>query len=150
MKKARYVIVPISILLIGVFVFFGISILNSPEYALMQIADDIQENGIEGITPHLTDDAKKTVSTIISVTDNKFINSIFQFTQNEDFTDVLISNLKEIEWSLCEVLKSKEKADVVLEFNYNDKLSGTIEIKMIRENGDWKISGIGLPKLNKN
>lgn len=150
MKKARFVIVPISILLIGVFVFFGISILNSPEYALMQIADDIEENGIEGIMTHLTDDAKKTVSTIISVTDSKFINSIFQLTQNEDFTDVLISNLKEIEWSLCEVLKSKEKADVVLEFNYNDKLSGTIEIKMFRENGDWKISGIGLPKLNKN
>lgn len=150
MKKARYVIVAISILLIGIFVFFGISILNSPEYALMQIADDIEENGIEGIMPHLTDDAKKTVSTIISITENELINSIFSLTQNDDFTNILKSNLKDIEWSLEEVLKNKEKADVVLGVNYNDKISGTIEIKMVRENGDWKISGLDLPTFNKN
>ena len=48
-----------------------------------------------------------------------------------------------------DVLKSKENATVILSFNYEDKLIGTIEISMIREEGEWKIDSIEFPEFTE-
>ena len=40
-------------------------------------------------------------------------------------------------------------AAVVLSFNYEDKLIGTIEISMIREGGEWKVDSIEFPKFTE-
>lgn len=149
MKKARYIIIPILVIVLSIGIYFGISKLNSPEYALMQVANDIEESGIDGLMPHLTDEAQETVSAITSITENKMVNSILTFLGKEDYTSILKSNLKDIEWTLDDVLESTNRANVVLGFNYNEKLIGTIEINMIKEDGDWKISGLELPKFTE-
>lgn len=149
MKKALYIVIPILVIVLSVGIYFGISIINSPEYALMQIANDIEESGVDGLMPHLTDEAQETVSAITSITENKLVNSILTFLGKDDYTGILKSNLKDVEWSLDDVLEGDENTDIVLGFNYNEKLIGTIEIKMIQENGAWKISGIDLPKFEE-
>lgn len=149
MKKTRYIVISIVILLLGIGVFFSISIINSPEYALMQISNDIEESGLDGLMPHLTDEAQETVSAITSITENKLVNSIFSLFGKDDYAGVLKSNLKDVEWILDDVLEGDERADVVLGFNYNEKLIGTIEIKMIKQNSEWKISGLELPKFDE-
>ena len=145
MKKVLCFMIPIVILVLSISVYFSVSITNSPEYALMQIANDIKELGVDGLTPHLTEEAQKMVSTIKSITENKFVYSILSIFNEEDYVGVLKSNLKDIEWTVDNVSKSKEKADVVLRFNYNNKLIGTLGIDMIQEEGKWKICAIELP-----
>mgnify|MGYP003421600330 CR=1 FL=1 len=44
MKKVLYFVVPIIVIIISVGVYFGVSVINSPEYALMQIAKDVENN----------------------------------------------------------------------------------------------------------
>lgn len=149
MKKALYFLIPIIVVVLSIGVYFGISIINSPEYALMQIAKDVEKSGVDGLMPHLTEEAQETVSAITSITENKLVNSILNFLGKDDYTGILKSNLQDIEWSLDNVLEGNNRADVVLGFNYNEKLIGTIEINMIKDNGDWKISGLELPKFTE-
>ena len=149
MKKVLYFVVPIIIIIISVGVYFGVSVMNSPEYALMQIAKDVEKSGVDGLMPHLTEEAQETVSAITSITENKLVNSILNFLGKDDYTGILKSNLQDVEWRLDNILEGNNRADVVLGFNYNDKLIGTIEINMIKDNGDWKISGLELPKFTE-
>ena len=149
MKKVLYFVVPIIVIIISVGVYFGVSVINSPEYALMQIAKDVEESGVDGLMPHLTEEAQETVSSITSITENKLVNSILNFLGKDDYTNILKSNLQDVEWNLDNVLEGNNRADVVLGFNYNEKLTGTIEINMIKDNGDWKISGLELPRFTE-
>ena len=149
MKKVLYFVVPIIVIIISVGVYFGVSVINSPEYALMQIAKDVEESGVDGLMPHLTEEAQETVSAITSITENKLVNSILNVLGKDDYIGILKSNLQDVEWSLDNVLEGNNRADVVLGFNYNDKLIGTIEINMIKDSGDWKISGLELPKFTE-
>ena len=149
MKKVLYIVIPILVIVLSVGIYFGISIINSPEYALMQIANDVEESGVDGLMPHLTEKAQETVSAITSITENKMVDSILAFLGKDDYTSILKSNLKDVEWSLDDVLEGTDRADVVLGFNYNEKLTGTIEINMIKEDGNWKINGINYPMFDK-
>ena len=149
MKKVLYIVIPILVIVLSVGIYFGISVINSPEYALMQIANDIEESGVDGLMPHLTEEAQETVSAISSITENKIINSILSIIGNDDYVGVLKSHLKNVEWTLDDILVGDKKADVVLGFNYNKKLIGTIEIKMIQDNGEWKVSGLDMPRFTE-
>ncbi len=149
MKKVLYTAIPILVIVLSVVIYFGISVINSPEYALMKIANDVEESGVDGLMPHLTEEAQETVSAITSITENKLVNSILTFLGKDDCTGILKSNLQDVEWSLDNVLEGNNRADVVLGFNYNEKLIGTIEINMIKDNGEWKISGLEPPKFTE-
>lgn len=149
MKKARYIIIAIMILLIGLSIFIGVSIKNSPEYALMQIAGDIKESGINGLTPYLTKDAQKVVDAVSAVTENKLISSIIGLFGQSEYAGILKSEIQEIQWDIEDILKSSKHASVILAFNYDDKLIGTIELSMVREDSGWKIDGLELPKFDE-
>lgn len=115
----------------------------------MQIANDIEESGVDGLMPHLTEEAQETVSAISSITENKTINSILSIIGKDDYVGILKSHLKNVEWTLDDILVGNKKADVVLGFNYNEKMIGTIEIKMIQDNGEWKVSGFDMPRFTE-
>ena len=149
MKKAHYIIIAIMMLLIGLSIFIGISIQNSPEYALMQIAGDIKEAGIKGLTPYLTEDAQKVVDTVSAVTENKLISSIIGLFGQSEYAGILKSEIQDIQWDVEDILKSSKHASVILAFNYENKLIGTIEISMVREDSGWKIDGLELPKFDE-
>ncbi len=149
MKKAILIISSVLLLLALVVGGFGFYIVSTPEYALKSIIEDVNDSGMEGLTPHLTGKAKETLDAISSVTESGLFNTIIGFINQNDYIGVLKSEIQEIQWEIDDVLKSKENAAVILSFNYEDKLIGTIEISMIRVDGEWKIDGIKFPKFTE-
>lgn len=149
MKKTILIISSVVLLLAVVVGGFGFYIVNTPEYALKSIIEDVNDSGMEGLNPHLTGKAKETLDMVASVTESDLFSKIMGFINQNDYIGVLKSEIQEIQWGVDDVLKSKENAAVILSFNYEDKLIGTIEISMIKEEGQWKIDGIEFPKFTE-
>lgn len=147
MKKTILIICSVVLLLTVVVGGLSLYIVNTPEYALKSIIEDINNSGIEGLNPHLTGRAKETLDTVSFVTESDLFSTIMGFINQNNYTSVLKSEIQEIQWEVHDVLKSKENAAVILSFNYEDKLIGTIEISMIREEGEWKIESIEFPEF---
>lgn len=59
MKKGLIIICSIILLLAAISGGLGLYIVNTPEYALKTIIEDVNTSGIEGLEPHLTAKAKK-------------------------------------------------------------------------------------------
>ena len=91
----------------------------SPEYALNNAFDDMHKSGLDGLKKHLTANALKTV---------------------EGF---------ECEWTIKDVMKGSETSKAIIGFNYEDKMVGTIELTMIKEEKIWKIDSLAMPKFDK-
>ena len=104
MKKFR--ILALAAVILGVLLFFGISFLRSPEYALLQIAVDVKECGIEGIRPHLTDDAKETFDAILTITESKLVREVTSLFTQEDHED---EDEKALQWKLKDITKNAVK-----------------------------------------
>lgn len=149
MKKARYIILTAALLIAVAAAGTTVYAVRTPEYALWKISRDVKKSGIEGLYPHLTADVKETLNEIISITESEMFGSIMDFLNKNDYSDKIISEIKEIKWSLNDILKGKNTAKVIVGFNYKDELTGRIEISMIRDKGDWKVSGIKFPKFDK-
>lgn len=147
MKKVRDIVLFIIILVMGIGVCLGVSFTRSPEYALMNIAKDVKESGLDGLMPHLTGEAKETVKAINSISENKLLNTILSVLDKDDYVSVLKSNIKKVEWKINDILKGNKQTDIVLTFNYEDKLVGTIGVTMLREHDVWKISGVEMPEF---
>lgn len=148
MKKAILIISSV-VLLLAVVVGFGLYIVNTPEYALKSIIEDVNDSGMEGLNPHLTEKASEMLDTVSSITESDLFSTIMGFINQNDYISVLKTEIPKIQWGVDDVLKSKENAAVILSFNYEDKLIGTIDISMIREEGNWKIDSIEFPEFTK-
>ncbi|MBO4219396.1 MAG: hypothetical protein J5933_00525 [Clostridia bacterium] len=115
----------------------------SPEYALNEAYADVKEEGIKGLKRHLTSNALKTIENVESIAN---LGTLFM---GSNPTTLLINKMTEFEYSVKEILKSSESARAVIEFFYKDSVSGTIEIKMIKEEKEWKIDSLGNPHFDK-
>lgn len=149
MKNAIVIISSIVLLIAVIAGGIGMYIVNTPEYKLKTMINDVNTSGMEGLEPHLTGNAKEVLNTVSSITSGNLFNTIMGFINQNDYVSVLKSEIQEVQWEIKNVLKSNENAAVILSFNYEDKLIGTIEISMIREDGDWKIDGIEFPEFEE-
>ncbi len=149
MKRTLLITISFIVLIASTIVSIGVYITNTPEYALKEMIDDVEASGMDGLYPHLTGEARATLDTVSSVVDNNIFNTISRFIGQSEYVGILKSEIQEIQWSVSDVLKSKENASVILSFNYDDKLVGTIELSMIREDGEWKIDGLEFPEFDK-
>lgn len=149
MKKVLLITLSIVVLIAVALISIGFYITNTPEYALKEMIDDVTVSGMDGLHPHLTGEARETIDAVSSVTDNALFNTIVDLIGQSEYVGILKSEIKEIQWGVSEVLKNKGNASVTLSFNYEDKLVGTIELSMVREDGDWKIDELEFPKFDK-
>lgn len=62
---------------------------------------------------------------------------------------VFLDKLSEYKWTTKEVMKGSQTSKAIVGFNYDDKMVGTIEMKLIKEEKVWKIDDLGLPKFDK-
>ncbi|MBR4445747.1 MAG: hypothetical protein IKS37_07635 [Solobacterium sp.] len=138
------VILSISVIGVGAWLY----ITSTPEYALHKTHEDIEERGLEALKDHVTDTLKKEIELVEGISGNAFVKMIVGAAVSDDVAEAVVSEFKQIEWTRDDVIRSQKQAQVILRFRYKDKLSGTIPIKMIKENREWKISGIGFPSLN--
>ena len=119
----------------------------SPEYALNNTFEDMNKSGIDGLKKHLTANAIKNLESIQSVSDGvAFITSAFM---GKNAVSFLLDKLSECEWTIRDVMKGSETSKAIVGFNYQDSMTGTIELKMIKEDKLWKIDGLEMPKFEK-
>ena len=147
MKKSVYIIITLCISLLFCGAGYWLYKTSSPEYALKQTIDDIQANGTEGLKEHLTDDLRGTVEVLQEIAENPLVSLVISTLDADDTLVYLLSEIRETQWSVDDAMRSRDKAEAVLRYNCRDQLIGTIPIRMIRENGQWKISGIGIPRI---
>lgn len=143
MKKVLTVIICIALMAIAVSVPI-INFMLSPEYSLRQIQKDIKSDGIDGLMPHLTGSAKATVETAVKVLNNPLVQSAVDILADSEISKLVSAGIENISWEMTDILKSKDRADVIVHFEYDSSFSGEIRIKLIKENKEWKISGVGV------
>lgn len=62
---------------------------------------------------------------------------------------MLIAKMGDFEYEVVDMLKGKESARCVVGFSYEDSVKGTIDIKMIKEDKEWKINSLENPHFEK-
>ncbi|MBR4308126.1 MAG: hypothetical protein IKT58_00880 [Oscillospiraceae bacterium] len=126
--------------------------MQSPNYALKSTRDDVEEKGIEGLHEHLTQNAKETLDSFSGDSDNMALSAVAGMGESSDFVteyvNTMKSEMKEIKWELVGVVKEVNSAIATVRFNCNDTLTGIMELDMVREDGEWKIDGLGFPEFD--
>ncbi len=149
MRKSSKIVVTVVILLFLVVCGAGMYIVRTPEYTLLQAKRAIEKSGIEGLHPYLTQEAQEKVDLFFAITENEFVGAILEALNQSESVQAFREKIREVEWEVDEIRKSSKSADVVLAFDYQDKLGGTVELTMIREDGKWKIDEIGYPEFHE-
>ena len=153
MKKTIVIALIVTVMtgsLIGIGAGVGISVFNSPEYALKNMQKDIEENGMDVLEFYMTGDALDFWNSVESITDNSLLNSIFSALDMNNGLSVLKSELDEIVWTFDRMEnKRDDSVDVFLDFNYNDSITGELEFRMSEIDGEWLISKIEFPVFEK-
>ena len=121
----------------------------SPEYALGKAFEDMKESGLDGLKKHLTSNALKTVQGIESVTGRPEVALLASALMGGNAVGFLLDKLSECTWTVRDMMKGSETSKAVIGFDYQDKMAGTIELTMIKEDKIWKIDGLAMPKFEK-
>ena len=121
----------------------------SPEYALNNTFDDMRASGLDGLKKHLTENALKVVAGFESLNGKPGVSLFTTALLGGDAESLLLERLSECDWIIKDVMKGKETSKAIVGFDYHDTMVGTIEMTMIKEDGVWKIDGLGVPKFEK-
>ena len=121
----------------------------SPEYALHNAVEDMEKEGLDGLKKHLTKNALESVESLESLSSKTGVNLITSALTGEDATSTLLDKLSECDWDLKEFMKGSQTSKAIVEFDYQDKLVGTVELTMIKEGKIWKIDNLSKPRFSK-
>ncbi len=141
MKKIIAVVV--LILLVGGSVFAWQTV-HSPAYALKGALEDVQENGLEGLRSHLTQDGSQKLDRIIKLRDNQYIGPLLQAASQTEAVQDILTKFSALQWSLGDVQKGKASATITVHFTDPNTFSGAIDISMKKEDHTWKIDAFEL------
>ena len=125
---------------------FGFMKRISPEYVVEHAIEDMRTSGLEGLKPYLTDNAEKNVEMLISVS-----NGVSLLTGGNKVS-VFFDRLADCEWTVNEILKGSESAKAILGFalrSGEDEIEGTLQLPLIKEDKEWRIDGVDMPKFAK-
>ena len=121
----------------------------SPEYALNNAFEDMRKSGVDGLKKHLTSNALKNLNTIESIASRPEVSLLTTAFIGGNAVKVFLDKLSECEWTIKEMMKGSENSKAIVKFDYQDKMVGTIDMNMIREEKIWKIDGLEIPKFDK-
>ena len=147
----KVIIAVISILLIaglaaGGYIFYKTT---TPEYALYQTMQDIRESGMDGLKAHLTSNAREKADRVTEWSDNAIVSGLLSLiTQQEDISGLLQAGLSDMTWTLQGVTKEGQQAAVAVDFDYQGKMTGSLNITMLREERQWKIDGVEVENVD--
>ena len=125
---------------------FGLMKRISPEYVVEHAIEDMRTAGLEGLKPYLTDKAEKNVNTIISV------SSGVSLLTGGNQVSYFFERLADCDWTVVEILKGSESAKAILGFAFRsgaDEIEGTLQLTLIKEDKEWRIDGVDMPKFTK-
>lgn len=139
MKKALKRILAVLLVLIIAAGVIGYIQMHTPEYALYQMVKDMQKDGYEGLQKHLTSEADEKLDSLLN---NTLSQAVMSFMGQGDQINEFIDRIQELDWEMDDMLKGKKRAEAYMSFSGPDDLNGTMKVSMVREDHDWKISGI--------
>lgn len=112
--------------------------------ALNEAYSDVKDEELRGLKKHLTENALRTIDNIESIG-----NLSTMLVGGGNPIDLLIAKMGDFEYEVVDMLKGKESARCVVGFSYEDSVKGTIDIKMIKEDKEWKINSLENPHFEK-
>lgn len=130
----------------------------SPEYVLKNAIEDMRISGLDGLKPYLTANALKSIDTVLKVSSgvDLFTGGLSIImgqsgSGNASGASVrfLLDKLSELDWVIMDILKGSDSAKGVLGFSYGDKVDGTVEVTLIREDKEWRIDALNMPKFTR-
>ena len=149
MKKIWIILAAVLLVVAVVGGIFWFKFTSSPEYALMQIGKDIEKMGIEGLYTHLTAEGQQMFDNIGKVTDNQIVGALVGLLGLEDDIAIFKENLDNMKWEVEDIMKGENNTRVILDFEYNEEVEGSVEISMIKQEKKWKIDGFEMPQFDK-
>lgn len=112
--------------------------------------------GFDGLKPYLTVEGYRKAENLLSLTGgiDMFTATAFMFQPNSDgcpasLKGSLNDTLKECDYTVKDLLKGSSSAKAIVAFEHKDGTKGTIELTMIKENKEWKIDDMEMPKIEK-
>ena len=111
--------------------------------------DDMRASGLDGLKKHLTANALKTVESVESISGNAAVALLTTAFMGGNAVSILLDKLSECVWTIKEVMKGSDSSRAVVGFNYQDKMVGTVEVTLIKEDKIWKIDKLASPKFDK-
>ena len=121
---------------------------STPEYELKETVEDVQIAGLDGLREHVTDEVWDKVELVNTLTENPLVVSLMGMFDATEGIQEIKEHAEEIQWEVLDVMKSKRAAKVKLGFNYQDEITGNVELNMVKVDGKWKISGIDMPTVD--
>lgn len=115
----------------------------SQEYALNKTIDEIKVDGLAGLKKHFTANALKKVNSMESLSDLPGVSLLTNTLMGGNAVKVLLEKLSECNWTVKDVMKGSDSSRAILVFNYQGKMTGTVEMKLIKEDKVWKIDDLG-------
>ncbi len=121
---------------------------------------DIKKSWIDGLKPYLTDEAKKKLEIIsggvsLISTIGKMVGSASESAEDSDkestnkAVSFLMEKMSEFEFGYKNMVKDSDTAKAVITFEYSEVMEGTFDIRMIKQDKEWKINDLSMPHFDK-
>ena len=131
----------------------------SPEYVLKCAIDDLQKDGLDGLKPYLTTNALKKVEMVQGLSSGIGLLSdamalLAEGSQDpgadtSSMTRHLVENISKIDWQVLDIMKGSTSTKVILGFNDRESVEGKMELTMIKQDKEWKIDALSIPRFEK-
>ncbi|MBR6185536.1 MAG: hypothetical protein IKQ41_04680 [Clostridia bacterium] len=146
MLKKRWVMIALAATLVAVLVggFVLYTVLNSPQYTLKKIADEVKANGVKAVEPHLTGNALKAYNKVYDISQNFVVQLVTSLTDIHKVVDLLDGKSGPWEYKLGDTKTSGSNSSVTIHI-IGSSFSGDLNLEMKKESGSWKISDVAIP-----
>ena len=152
-KKTRnlIIIIVIIVLVAGAAGTWMLYRLKAPDVVLLQAISSVKKNGVRGLEPYTTEEAWEKIDSVVFALETGA--SVLALLDTYDATPeqfrTFVEKCRDITWKIQDVKTGNRESSVVVAFDYQGRFTGTIDLIMKKEKGEWKISGLSFPKFTK-
>ena len=151
MSKKAIAILLIILLAVSAGGIYLYSRLSSPERVVQLAAEAVSDKGIDALEPYVTPEVWSMVSNVLSVVRSPLTQALAgSLLEDTDLSQVsaVLDRVSGMEWSLNDVMKSRKNASVILDFQYEKQLSGSIHVDLVKQDGKWLISSLSALRVD--
>lgn len=121
-------------------------ILNTPDFMLFRMVQDVRQEGLTAAAPYLTGNLQPLFQTAVELSRQPWMMELL----GSDSTQVLVSLLSAegaIAWKLEDMRRGSTTASCLVSAE-TSAFAAQIGLEMVREEGKWLISGFTLPAFD--
>ena len=152
-KKTRnlIIIIVIIVLVAGAAGTWMLYRLKAPDMVLLQAISAVKKNGVRGLEPYTTQETWENIDSVVFALETGA--SVLALLDKSNITSeqlgTFVEKCRDITWKIQDVKTGSRESNVVISFDYQGRFTGTIDLIMKKEKGEWKISGLSFPRFTK-